>query len=174
MVDLTSEPTSVRHTPATVAAHSLELKVSRCRTFQFPKCFLPALVWMWNDFPYSVFDTGTLDGFKGAVKRWLLPWIVFSCLPWRMCLWGWEINFKKFVFTTWARAAGLIIIIRNKNVSHFIDAIINFFTICFHLLIIELGCGNLNMQTLCQQTNYFETTIKYWPLTFHHKYIWNC
>ena len=25
-----------------------------------------------------MFDTGTLDGFKGAVNRWLLPSIVFS------------------------------------------------------------------------------------------------
>ena len=24
---------------------------------------------MWNDLPYTVFDTGTLDGFKGAVNR---------------------------------------------------------------------------------------------------------
>ena len=33
---------------------------------------------MWNDLPYTVFDTGTLDGFKGAVNRWLLPSVVFS------------------------------------------------------------------------------------------------
>ena len=26
---------------------------------------------------YTVVDTGTLDGFKGAVNRWLLPWVVF-------------------------------------------------------------------------------------------------
>ena len=23
---------------------------------------------MWNDLPYTVFDTGALDGFKGAVN----------------------------------------------------------------------------------------------------------
>ena len=26
---------------------------------------------MWNDLPYTVFDTGTLDRFKGAVNRLL-------------------------------------------------------------------------------------------------------
>ena len=33
---------------------------------------------MWNDLLYTVFDTETLDGFKGAVDRWLLPLVVFS------------------------------------------------------------------------------------------------
>ena len=28
---------------------------------------------VWNDLPYAEFDTGTLDGFKGVVNRWLLP-----------------------------------------------------------------------------------------------------
>ena len=32
--------------------------------------------------PYTVFDTGMLDGFKGAVKYWLLQWVVFSSLLW--------------------------------------------------------------------------------------------
>ena len=32
---------------------------------------------LWNDLPYTVFDTGTLDGFKGAVNRWLLPCVVY-------------------------------------------------------------------------------------------------
>ena len=34
---------------------------------------LPAQVRLWDDLPYTVFDTGILDGFKGAVNRWLLP-----------------------------------------------------------------------------------------------------
>ena len=55
------------------AAHTLELKVSRCRTSQFARCFLPAQTHVWNDLPFTVFDTGTLDGFTGAVNRWLLP-----------------------------------------------------------------------------------------------------
>ena len=33
---------------------------------------------MWNDLPYTEFDTGTLDGFKGAINYWLLPLVVFS------------------------------------------------------------------------------------------------
>ena len=33
---------------------------------------------MWNDLPFSVFDTGKLVGFKGAVKRWLIPRVVFA------------------------------------------------------------------------------------------------
>ena len=32
---------------------------------------------MWNDLPYTVLDTGMLDGFKGAVNHWLLPCVVF-------------------------------------------------------------------------------------------------
>ena len=35
---------------------------------------------MWNDLPYTVFDTGTQNGFKGAVNRWLLPLVFFSVL----------------------------------------------------------------------------------------------
>ena len=41
---------------------------------------MPAQVRMWNDHPYTVFVTGTLDGFKGAVNRWLLPLVMFECL----------------------------------------------------------------------------------------------
>ena len=33
----------------------------------------PRLVCAWNGIPYTVIDTGTLDGFKGAADRWLLP-----------------------------------------------------------------------------------------------------
>ena len=35
--------------------------------------FPTSQVRMWNDIPYTVFGTGTLDGFKDAVNRWLLP-----------------------------------------------------------------------------------------------------
>ena len=48
-------------------------EVSRCRTCQFVRSSLPPQVRMWNDLPYTVFDTGTLDEFTGAVNRWLLP-----------------------------------------------------------------------------------------------------
>ena len=60
---------SVRHTRAAAVAHPCELEVPRCRTSQFGRCFLSAHVRMWNDLPSSVFDSGTLNGFKGAVNR---------------------------------------------------------------------------------------------------------
>ena len=50
----------------------IEFEVSRCRTSQFARCFLPEQTRVWNDIPYTVFDTGTLNGFKGAVNSWLL------------------------------------------------------------------------------------------------------
>ena len=37
-----------------------------------------AQVRMRNDLPHHVFDTGMLDGFKGAVNLWLIPRVVFS------------------------------------------------------------------------------------------------
>ena len=70
--ELPSASTRVRHTRAATAADSLEFEVSRCRTSQFARSFLPVQVRLWNDFPYTVFDIGTLAGFKGAVNRWLL------------------------------------------------------------------------------------------------------
>ena len=43
---LPSAPTRVRHTHGASAAHSLQFEVSRCRTSQFSRCFLPAQVQM--------------------------------------------------------------------------------------------------------------------------------
>ena len=84
-----SASVSVHHPPsAAAAAHPLEFEVSRCRTSQFARCFLPAQTRVWNDLPFTVFHTGMLDRFKGAVNRWLLHWIYFSVFPWRMCLRG--------------------------------------------------------------------------------------
>ena len=71
--ELPSASTRVRLTRAAAAAHPLEFEVPRCRMSQFERSFLPAQARMWNDLPYTVFDTGTLDGFKGAVNCWLLP-----------------------------------------------------------------------------------------------------
>ena len=76
--ELPSVSVRVRHTWAVAEAHPLKFEVSRCRTSQFARCFLLALTRVWNDLPYTVFDTGTLDGFKGAVKRWMLSWDCFS------------------------------------------------------------------------------------------------
>ena len=66
--ELPSASTRVRQTWAAVAAHPLEFEVSRCRTSQFARSFLPAQVRIWNDLPFTVFDTGTLDVFKCAVN----------------------------------------------------------------------------------------------------------
>ena len=71
--ELPSAFSGVRKIQAAGAAHPFECEVSRRRIFQFARCFLPAQVRMWNDLNYTVFDTGTLDGFMGAVNRWLFP-----------------------------------------------------------------------------------------------------
>ena len=76
--ELPSASTRVRHARAAATAHPLEFDVSWCRTSQFGRYFLPAQAQMWIGLPYTVLDTGTLDGFKGAVNRWLLPGVVFS------------------------------------------------------------------------------------------------
>ena len=73
-------------------AHPLEFEVSRCWTSQYARCFLRAQTRVWNYLPYTVFDTGTLDEFKGAVNRWLLPSVVFFNFPWRRFWWGCESN----------------------------------------------------------------------------------
>ena len=70
--ELPCASTRVRFPRAAAAAYPLEFEVSWCRTSQFVRSFLLAQVRLWNDLPYTVFDTGTLDGFKGAVNRWLL------------------------------------------------------------------------------------------------------
>ena len=71
--ELQSASTKVRHTGDAAAAHPLDFEVSRCRTSQFARSFLPAQVRMENDLPYTLFDTLTLDGFKGVVNRLWLP-----------------------------------------------------------------------------------------------------
>ena len=70
------------------ANHCMFSELSRCRTSQFARCFLPAQARMRNNLTYAVFDTGTLYVFYGVVNRWLLPGVVFFSFPWRRCLWG--------------------------------------------------------------------------------------
>ena len=57
---------------AAAAAHPIEFEVSRCRTSQFARCFLPAQTRVWNDLQYTVFDTGKLDGFSGESSQSLV------------------------------------------------------------------------------------------------------
>ena len=82
--DLPSAFVRVRHTRAAAAA---KFEVSRCRTSQFARCFLPAQTRVWNDLPYTVFDTGTLDGFKeqsiaGCFLDFFLHFAVVQLLVW--------------------------------------------------------------------------------------------
>ena len=56
--------TRVQCTRAAVSAHSLEFKVSRCRTSKFARCFLPAQVCTWNDLPYTMFTLGHRIGLR--------------------------------------------------------------------------------------------------------------
>ena len=91
--ELPSASVRVRHTRAAAAAQPLEFEVSRCRTSQFARCFLPAQTRVWNDIPFTVVDTGTLDGFKGAVNRCMVASeFVYSGFPWRRSLWGYVCN----------------------------------------------------------------------------------
>ena len=55
---------------------------------------------MWNDLPYTVFDTGMPDGFKGAV-------VLVEC----QVLVGLQKQFINFVLPTWPELLVLIIII---------------------------------------------------------------
>ena len=90
-----------------MASHPLEFEVSRCRTSQFARCFLPTQTRVWNDLPYSVsvFDTGTLDGFKGAVNQTSLS--LFFSFSVAHVLVGLRKQFiNNFDFPTFAFAAG--------------------------------------------------------------------
>ena len=98
------------------AADPLEFEVSRYRTSEFESSFLPAQTRVWNDLPYAVFDTGTLDGFNGAVNHGCFPEFVFQFSVVQVFVGLRKQFINNFVFPTWACAAGfnnnkLIIII---------------------------------------------------------------
>ena len=54
--EISSASVRVWHTRAVTAAHPLEFEVSRCRTCQIARCFLPAKTCVWNELPYTVFN----------------------------------------------------------------------------------------------------------------------
>ena len=62
---------------------------------------------MWNDLPYTLFDTRTLDGFMGTVNRRLILIVVFSTVfrGAGACGVAKAIN-KQLCFSHWASAAG--------------------------------------------------------------------
>ena len=61
---------------------------------------------MLNDLLFNVFNTGTLDGFKGTVNRWLLFRLCFLQFPVAQVLVGLRKQFMNNFFPTWAGAAG--------------------------------------------------------------------
>ena len=72
--------------------YHVSIGVWSIRKHLFARCFLPTQTRLWDDFPYIVFDTGQLDGFRGAVNHRLLIWVVFFGFPWLRCLWGCKSN----------------------------------------------------------------------------------
>ena len=100
--------TWVCHSLAAAAAHPLEFEVSRCRTSQFVRCFLPAQFWMWNDLPYTVFNTRKLD--MVSIQQSTVgcfPELCFLQLSVAKVLVGLRNQFiNSFVFHTWACDAG--------------------------------------------------------------------
>ena len=61
---------------------------------------------MWNGLTYTVFNTGTMDGYKGAVNCWLLSKVVvFFSFPRRQCLGVVKAVLTLVVFPTLACAA---------------------------------------------------------------------
>ena len=60
---------AARNTRASAALSELALAITRCRTDQFNRSFLPAAGHLWNLLTSSVFSSGTLSFFKDAMKR---------------------------------------------------------------------------------------------------------
>ena len=81
---------------------------------------------MWNDLIYTVFDTGMLDGSKGAVNRWLLPRVCFFFSVAQVLMGLGKQFLTNFVFPTWACAAGFNNNNNNNNNIR-IDIVIVFF-----------------------------------------------
>ena len=107
--ELPSASRRVRQTGVAAEVHPLGFEVSRCRTSQFAWSVVPAQVRMWNNHPYTV----SLDGFKGEVNHWLLPWVGFSFFEAQVFVGLRKQFIFNFVFPTWACAAGF----HNSNKS---------------------------------------------------------
>ena len=113
--ELPSAFVRVRHIRAAAAAHPLEFKYRPLErpNLQYVSCQVQTRV--WNDLPYTVFDTGKLDGFKGAVNRCCFPEFVcqFSVTQVLVGLRNQFIN--KSIFSTLACVAGFNNNKKNNN-----------------------------------------------------------
>ena len=58
--------------PSCGCSSSIRVCSTKVRTSQLARRFLPGKTVVWNEITYSVFDCGTLDGFKVEVNNWLL------------------------------------------------------------------------------------------------------
>ena len=98
-----------------------------------------------NDLPYTMFDPGTLDGFKGAVNCRFLPGVVFHLSVTKL-LWGLGKQFiNYFVFSTSACASGFNF--NNLFPSNFNISSIRTLEILY-LLLIALFIHRLKLQCL--------------------------
>ena len=124
--ELSSASTGVRHSRAVSASHPLEFDVSRCRTSQFARSFLPAQVQMWNDLTYTVFDTGTQDVFKGAITVGCFFELCFG-FPWCRCLCGCAI--KQFMNNWFSHAFGPVLLVLIIKCQVFTNRFLNTITL---------------------------------------------
>ena len=87
------------HTHAAVVAHSNELEVSRCRTFQLVRYNLTVHARMSNDLSCGVFESGMLDTYMGANNCCVVTFVtMFSYFLCFRCLWGCFYNFVSISF----------------------------------------------------------------------------
>ena len=111
-VKLHAKNIEVRTSANEIQTHPFEFEVARCRPSPFARCFLPAHTRVWNDLPYRVFDTGTLDGFKRACQSFLASLSLFFSFSVALVLVGLLKQFiKKNVFPHGPLMLVLIIII---------------------------------------------------------------
>ena len=74
---------------------------------QFARAFLPAQVRLWNDLPYTVFDTGTLMDSRVQSTVGCFPELCFLQFSKAQVLVGLQKQLiNNFVFFIWAFAAG--------------------------------------------------------------------
>ena len=97
-------------------AHPLKFEVTRCRTSQFARCFLPAQVRMWNDFPTLCLTPERWMGSRVQSTVGCYHELCFLQFSMAQVLVGLRNQFMdNFVFHTWACAAGFYNNNNNNN-----------------------------------------------------------